>query len=210
MLTVLAIEPATSGQFWDYHWMPFEIFLLCAAALALVEPFTFATGERAPRWLGVSILALVCVIALRPAPEAVGQLLHGRVPPPEDGRAEQIGDFLRANLRPGDTVQSLGLLNGGIHGMLLARAPLATDFPHEFQFFHDVDSPLIRELRAKFITELNAAQPRFIIDEYGSRPMTSGPGTSNDFSELDQLVTSHYEIVYRGNGYNIDERVAPW
>ena len=28
----------SSGQFWDYHWMPFEILLLCAAALAFIEP----------------------------------------------------------------------------------------------------------------------------------------------------------------------------
>ncbi len=210
LLAVLALEPATSGQFFDYHWMPFEILLLCAAALAFIEPFTLATGERAPRWLGAVVIAGVSLIALHPAPEAVSQLLHGRVPPPEGGRSEQIADYLKAHLRPGDTVQSLGLFGGGIHGMLLARAPIATDFPHEFQFFHDVDTPVVRHLRNEFVAELNAAQPRFIIDEYGSRPIASGPGTATTFPELDQLVEHHYVPVYEGAGFNIDERVARW
>ncbi|MEY2447082.1 MAG: hypothetical protein QOH79_558, partial [Acidimicrobiaceae bacterium] len=118
--------------------------------------------------------------------------------------------FLRTHLHPGDSVQPLDWVNGAEHGMLLARAPVATRFVHEYQFFHDVDDPLIQSLRREFIAGLNRVQPRFIIDVYEGRPYVSGPGTDNTFPELDALIAQHYHHVSDGNGFVIDERNSTW
>ncbi|MEY2449367.1 MAG: hypothetical protein QOH79_2843, partial [Acidimicrobiaceae bacterium] len=109
---VYAVYPALSGQFFDYHWMPFQQFALCLAALVLVEPFVLSTGERAPRWFGAAVLGAIAVLALRPAPEAIDQLRDRHVAPAEEGRADQIAAFLRTHLQPGDSVQPLDWVNG--------------------------------------------------------------------------------------------------
>jgi hypothetical protein len=75
--------------------------------------------------------------------------------------------------------------------MLLARAPIATRFVHEYRFFHDVSNPVIQSLRSEFISEMNRVQPRFVIDVQAARPYVSGPDTTQQFAELDALLATH-------------------
>lgn len=198
-----AIYPALAGQFWTYHWMPFRYFALLTFALCLLP----GAGRTRRARVAVTVLFVLFLgLAVRP-PEAILRQLSGRSPDsPRLERVDLIEEFLRsAELEEGDTVQPLEWTNSAIHGLLRARAPLATRFLYDFHFHHHESDPRIRKFRREFIVALRASRPRFMID-VDDAPRPSGPDCGGPFPELDEFIEAGYRVVLEKRGVRIYER----
>lgn len=215
-LLAYAVYPALAGKFWPYHYMPLAFFASVSAGLCLARSSP-SEGARDPsgrarRGLPIAILVLAVVLQLNLLPYAVRTL---SVPDPDrvfhvpkGGRADGIARWLKARLEPGDTVQPLDWTGGAVHGMLIARAELATRFLYDYHFYHHVSSPFVQELREEFLHQLRAAAPRFVVEVHADRPWPSGIGASRRFEELRRLLETGYARAGGGPGYRIYERLA--
>jgi len=207
-----AIYPVFAGKFWPYHYMPLVYFGSLSAGLCLYkndsQPPTVLF--RMQKTILVAALAITVSVQL-PLYDFVSyldfDLRAGReVHSPKNGRVDEIADWLKNNLRPGDTVQPLDWSGGSIHAMLLAKADLATHFMYDYHFYHHVSSPYIQGLRRTFISQLHDATPRFIIAVYTNKPWVTGVDTTKEFPELSQFLYSCYTMAHQGDGYSILER----
>jgi hypothetical protein len=198
---------AASGRFWDYHWLLFLYFAVSLSALCFVpqRPNAGAAQQLFP----LAVVWLVILALLRPAPVVVEQLRGRPPPPPNAGRVDEIARYLRAELEPGDTVQPIDWTGGAIHAMLIARAPAATPWITDFQFYHHVSDLYIQGLRAQFVADLEAARPRFIVRMGRDRDLPRGRDTSIRIEGLERILARDYRVDRNGDGYTIYRREAP-
>jgi hypothetical protein len=199
-----AIYPALSGQFFPYHYIPF-IYLI--VLLASLSTFPFPASNRSAFILHLSSFILFAVILLniRPSQTFIRQL-EGRDIATSTDRAVEMERFLEKNLAAGDAVQPLDWTGGALLAMLETRAPLATSYVFDFYFYHHVSEPYIQSLRNDFMNELQAAQPRFIIEVTAiDKPWVSGEDTSRDFPELRTFLDEYYSVTIQKDDYLIYE-----
>ncbi len=209
-----AVYPTLAGKFWGYHYMPFAYFCSVSTGLCFAAWPSFPDAQR--RWrLGeffVPLTLLVVITAQLSLPQFLLYLSHDLLGSeshsPRGGRVDEIAAWLKSRLRPGDTVQPLDWTGGSIHAMLLAKANLSTKFIYDGQFYHDVSSPYIQELRREFISQLVTVPPRFIIEVQTHKPWVSGIDTTREFPELHEFVSKNYSVVYEGDGYLVYERTS--
>ena len=195
------------GRFFDYHWLIAHFFVLLIASLCLIErPDLWARSAL----LGLAPAAALALFAWRDLPvhADLGAQLRGEtLPAPKRGRPDKIATFLAARLRPGDLVQPLDITGGAVHGMLLARAPLATPFLYDSFFYIRVSDPFVLELRRRFLRQMAERVPRFVVDVYGpDKPWVRGWDTSREFPELRTLLVRDYVPVGEALGTVIYER----
>jgi hypothetical protein len=202
---VYSIYPIFGGQFFQYHWMPFQYFVVLLSALALI-PLPLSTTPLAQRLFPVLVLIAVTFLFVGPAYEFLQQLRGLSVPPPKHGRPDQVAAQLeRMNLAPGDTVQPLDWTGGAVHGMLLAEVRPATKFWFDYSFYHHVSYPYIQSLRRRFMTQLRQEQPEVMID-FDAKPVVSGADTTTAFPALQAFIDANYVVVFRGDGFDILQR----
>jgi hypothetical protein len=207
-----AVYPAFAGKFFSYHYMPFLYFCSMSIGLCLFKwplqksSLVFRTKASLLLMLFIYTVTVqlslpqfvdVLVSDLRSGPEA-----HA----PKYGRVDEIAGWLKGRLRPGDTVQPLDYTGGSLHAMLLAETKLATQFPGDYPFYHNVSLPFIQGLRQSFISQLRKASPRFIIKVKTMKPWFSGIDTTRKFPALHQFLHDYYTVVHKGDGYFIYER----
>ena len=135
MTILYSIYPVFSGQFWPYHWMPFEYFIIVLASMILVRvPSQHSSPFR--KLFPVFVLILTLVLVLRPSSDFYRQVRG--LPPvaPRRGRVDKIAEFLKLHVEPGDKVQPLDWTGGVVHAMLLSRVEIATPFIYDFHFYH--------------------------------------------------------------------------
>lgn len=203
-----AIYPALSGQFFPYHYIPFIYIIILVASLALnvegrrpnVTTFDFRLST-------ISLIAflLVTFATIRPSSTFVRQI-EGKPIATSTDRAAQISKYLANNLEAGDQVQPLDWTGGTLLAMLETRAPLATSYVFDFYFYHHVSETYIQSLRADFMNQLQAAQPRFIVEVVAiDKPWVSGEDTSRDFPELRKFLDEHYSVTMEKEDYIIYE-----
>ena len=125
---------------------------------------------------------------------------------PKGGRVDEIADWLKSRLLPGDTVQPLDWTGGSIHAMLLAEAKLATRFIYDCHFYHHISSTYTQKLRESFIEQLHETTPRFIIEISTRKPWVSGIDTTREFPKLKDFLDDYYKIAFKGDGYLIYEQ----
>jgi hypothetical protein len=199
-----ALYPAFSGQFFSYHYIPFTYFIIFLAALAFnVQRSTFNVKTFI---LHLSSFILFLVL-LFPSQTFLRQL-QGKPLSTSTDRAVQIARFLEKNLDAsrGDTVQPLDWTGGSLLAMLETRARLATPYVFDFYFYHHVSNPYIQSLRADFMTDLQAANPRFIIEVTAiDKPWVSGADTSREFPELREFLNENYSVQVEKEDYIIYE-----
>ena len=127
---------------------------------------------------------------------------------PWGGRADEIAGYLEMNMEPGDTVQPLDWITGVAHGLLLARAELATKHLYDFDFYHHTSEDYIQNLRTGFIRALREEKPRFIVEvPINTFRRCHGPDTTTEFPELREIIREDYAEVKSGDGYIIYERL---
>ncbi|MCC7007541.1 MAG: hypothetical protein IT184_01880 [Acidobacteria bacterium] len=208
LLAAAAVYPAIAGQFWTYHWIPFQYAAICAASLALEPARAVTPGWRAAV-PAILVLFMLTGQAITAADQVRGAWLSGgRRPPPKGGLPDEIATFLGERLRPGDTVQPLDWTAGAVHGMLLARAPLATRFLYDFHFYHHVSTDYIQRLRREFLLELAQRPPRFVVEiTTEDKPWPRGRDTTREFPELWARLAGAYAVVLERPAFRIYERV---
>jgi hypothetical protein len=204
---VYAIYPVPANKFWAYHYMPFAYFCSIAAALAMARVPGKPDTSRAAG--SMATLVLIVAIAMEVHPALMVETLarqHQTGAPLPQRRADEIGAWLHAHLRPSDTVQPLDWTGGAVNGMLLAHAPLATRFLYDYQFYHHVGNPYIQQLRAEFIGQLQSSRPRFVVQVETEKPWVRGDGTTREFPELQAFLDANYRTATQGAGWRILER----
>ena len=199
-----AMYPALSGQFFPYHYLPFMYFIIPLASLS-ISTFNPNTSTL-KKYFSSFVLLIVILLNIRPSQTFVRQL-EGRPIVTSTDRAEEIRLYLDKHLEEGDTVQPLDWTGGTLLAMLEARAHIATPYIFDFYFYHHVSDPYIQNLRGKFITDLQEAAPRFIVEVTAiDKPWVSGPDTSREFPELREFLDIHYSITIQKADYVIYER----
>jgi hypothetical protein len=200
------IYPAFAGQFFFYHWAPFQYVLVLFGALCFADPQPGA--EDAQRWgLGFVAFAVVVMVVLVGIPPVMkSQLTRHGVPAAKFGAVDRMESALRRYLRPGDTVQPLDWTGGAIHAMLRTEARLATRFMYDYHFYHHVDRPIIATLRARFMDELQRSAPHLVLD-VRAKPRVSGDHTSDRFPELEVYLADRYRVVVDDVAFRLLERV---
>jgi len=204
ILVAAALYPAVSGQFWTYHWMPFYYMALCAASLpASVVPIR---GWR----IGDIVPAVAVIFLLLSLPRISLYVLRdiGDPQAAQGSVSDEVFRFLRSHMSSEDAVQPLDWTGGAVHGMLMARAPLATRFMYDFHFYHHISNPYIGKLRREFMNELVIKKPRFIIDVFGeNKPWPNGADTTRHFPELQAFLEQHYRSAQQDTTYRILQRI---
>ena len=198
-----SIYPVFAGQFWKYHWLLFLFFVIQTSALCIVPwPEEAAFSKR----IIPIFLLLFAILQATPFDTYKDYFTGIEMPPPKEGRVDEIVEFLRPRLQDGDTVQPLDWTGGAVHAMLILRARIATPFIYNFHFYHDVSNDYIEGLRKKFMDEMRRSPPRFIIRvEDKDEPWVQGQDTTREFKELQDLLDKDYRVVDEGNGYLIYE-----
>jgi hypothetical protein len=206
LLAAYSVYPVLAGQFWVYHWIPFQYFVVIMAPLVLVGLRMEAAQPR--RGLpAVLLLVWACLLGVWPNGEFTADLAGAPPTPPQSGRVDAIVEYLRPRLQTGDTVQPLDWTGGAVQAMLVLEARIATPYMYDFHFYHHVSDPYIQTLRQRFISGLQASRPRFVIQML-ARPMPSGPDTTREFPELTRFLAENYQVASEGKGYTILERKA--
>lgn len=205
MLLTLAywLYPLLGGKFWNYHDLPLFYFVCTGMALAVGPwpPQTLWVQRVAP------IVLVVVACAQTFAPQDRFAPLFPPVKAPLRGVPDAIAEYLTANLRPGDTVQPVDIVSGGVvHGLLMARADLATPFVYWFHFYHHVSNPYIQKLRAQVMSALRAAPPRFIVQNTDLDFWIEGEDTTKKFPAFTDFLQSHYEEALKERTFTIWER----
>lgn len=200
------VYPALAGQFWNYHWIPFFYFATLSASLVLATRSGRGVSA-AKRNFAAAVFVGTVLLTVRPAPDFYRQIMGNAPAALEDGRLDEIATFLRDELRPGDRVQPLDFVSGGINNALLrADAVVATRYQFDSQLYHNVSAPYTQARQQDFMAQLESAPPRFII-EYPDRPRPTGPDTIKELPQLRRFIGQRYEVVREGHGYLIYERV---
>jgi hypothetical protein len=204
-----AIYPAFSGQFFEYHYIPFIYFIVILASLALTEQHPLSIFRLPPSFLFLlsSLIFLFTIaVTIRPSNTFLRQTQNRPIAKTTD-RAEEIASYLEENMQVGDTVQPLDWTGGTLLAMLETRAPLATKYVFDFYFYHHVSTPYIQNLRADFMDELQAANPRFIVEVIAvDKPWLTGPDTSREFPELRAFLKENYSVTILEDDYIIYEK----
>lgn len=210
MCILYTIYPGLSGQFYPYHWMPCQYFIILAASLSVIRmPYDKRTLQL--RLIPVLTLVTGVLLCVESPVDVSGEVRWKQEIMPwvsrEGERVDQIAAFLREqHLQPSDTVQPLDWTGGAIHAMLLAKAKLATRFLYDYHFYHDISNPYIKRLKLQFLEQLARAKPRFVIEVKTWKPALKGYDTTEDFIELKQMLTKDYNVARVGDGYLIHER----
>jgi len=109
---------------------------------------------------------------------------------------------LGTRLDPGDTVQILDTTGGGAHALLRLRLRQPTRFIYDFHFFHDVETPVVRALRAELIDGLDRHPPRFIVLFERGWP-SGGYERIDAFPELARRLATRYDVVAAREGFRL-------
>jgi len=194
-----------AGKFFLYHMILFGYFAVLLAAMCLVEQRNSPGPSQS--LFPVLVLFVVMAVACRPAPEFTSWLAGRSYSSPRVERADEIAAYLKANLKPADTVQALDVIEGGTHAMLLARARPATPFLLDIVFYHRMSDPYVAKLRREFIAALESARPRFILelDHFGI--IGQGSDSTTEFPELTSFIHANYRLAQSGSGYRIYAKV---
>jgi hypothetical protein len=206
MLLVYTVYPTVSGQFWRYHWLPMNFWIVASIPMLLVPQrrATHIAAQLAPRAALLVALVILCNI---PSGWSNPYLApHGA---PKGGRPDAIGEFLNANLRAGETVQPMDwAFVGATHGMLIAEARPATRFLYTFHFYHHVSSPYIKDLRAEYLEAFDRARPAFVIEARRGRQRgwVLGKDTSPSFRAAQRQLRRRYVPVLKADLYTLWER----
>jgi hypothetical protein len=150
------VHYAGQGKYWEYHLYPLAAFV----AVLLFAGFDPALPPRpmTAAALIVVVVAALLLLRLKGVEAAPAGWERDKV-----ARVDGLEAMLAPRLRPGDTVQMLDTTAGGVHALLRLRLRQPTRFVYDFHFFHDVETPIVRALRAELIRGLDARPPRFVV-----------------------------------------------
>jgi hypothetical protein len=193
MLAIYAIEPVLSGQFWEYHYDPFQYWLIAILSL-LVLPVLSTS-----RYVAIPALTLTSCVAF-----SFGLHHVTKAGPAEHGHVADMVGAIESNVPPGVPVQPIDWTTGAVQALLQTEHPLGTRFLYDYHFYHHVQSPVIQKLRTEFVTQLVTRRVPFVLEvRRDFKDVMSGINTSDHFDELDRVLSQRYESVHEGNIFRL-------
>jgi hypothetical protein len=180
---------------WEYHLYPLAAF---AAVLLFseIQPFLTRRSVLGAVPLLASLGAMVVLLSVKGAEAADSSWIAVK-----ERRVAALTRELSDTVGPDDHVQVLDTTDGGIHALLRLRLRTPTRFIYDFHFFHHMDEPGIRRLRAEFIDQLRARPPRAIVLWEAGWPI-GGYDRVERFPGL-AGVLSGYTLARQGDGYRV-------
>lgn len=198
---VSLLEVVFANKYWEYHWLPMMMFLILLSVAGLASPPFRARPQNA--WISICSLILVLAFVIRPPVDFWNQLESGSPTVPQGGRVDEVANYLKVNLEPGDTVQPLDWAKGAVHSMFIVKATPASRYLYDFYFYHHISNPEIQFMRQDFIKQISISKPKVIIQYYDGRPWVSGLDTTREFPELQQFLIANYYVDKDKNGYRL-------
>jgi hypothetical protein len=186
------IHFGVQGKGWEYHLYPLAMFACVCAGMAT------RVSSRPVRWIAAGAIAL---LTLTLAAKGVQETRPAWIVE----KARRVGRIvadLEPRLEPGDTVQVLDTSEGGIHALYTLGVRQPTRFVYDFHFLHDQDHPVIRALRAEFMSALAAHPPKLVVLLEHGWPR-GDYGRLAGFRELAGWLAAGYRIDREGDGYRI-------
>ena len=180
------------GKGWEYHLYPLAAF----AAVAL-----FAEAGRrvdARSIVALPLLACAAVAAVMLERKGVEAADAAWILAKERRVSALVAD-LDGRIGQGDLVQVLDTTEAGVHALLRLHAVQPTRFLYDFHFYHDVESPIIRKLRAEFIAGFDAHPPAFVVLVERGWP-AGGYERIERFEALQRRLAT-YRVAARRDGY---------
>jgi hypothetical protein len=191
------------GKGWEYQLYPLALFL-CALAPWAIAGLRRVGGPRARdlwgarRPVGLAAWALlVIVLGVKGVDAREPDWITGKA-----ARVTALTRDLAALVPAGETVQVLDTTAGGIHALLRLGLRQPTRFIYDFHFFHDVDDPGVRALRAELMAGLAARPPAAVVVLEESWPEL-GYERLAAFPELARALERAFPLAVTGPGYRI-------
>jgi hypothetical protein len=187
------------GRGWEYQFYPLALF---AAALGGAGLGAAAADRR-------RALATILALALIATTGALWTKGQRNLAP--DWIAAKMARVTRASaalgplVSAGETVQVLDTSEGGIHALLRLRVRQPTRFLYDFHFYHDVDHPYVRRLRAELMGALRAWPPVAVLIFERGWP-AGGYERLAGFPELERWLSEGYRVAEEADGYRLYAR----
>jgi hypothetical protein len=105
----------------------------------------------------------------------------------------RLVDDLSGKILPGETVQVMDSLGGGIHALYDLRCKQPTRFVHDTLFFLGSDNPYRKKIRAEFLSDLQDRPPVFFVLFKASWPIR-GYERIDSFVELRDWLYANYDL----------------
>lgn len=193
MLAIYAIEPVLSGQFWEYHYDPFQYWLIAILSLLVVPALSDF------RYFAIPGLVLLSSIGYSFSRHHV---VHAG--PAEHGHVADMVRTINKMVPPSAPVQPIDWTTGAVQALLRTEHPIGTRFLYDYHFYHHVQNPVIQDLRGEFVSELIAHRVPFVLEVSRSyKDVMTGINTSDHFDELTRVLNERYEPVYEGDVYRL-------
>lgn len=183
------------GKGWEYHLYPLAAFVAVLLFAELSPVLAARRWAAAP--LVVTLMTALVLLSVKGLEAAPARWEHDK-----EARVRVLVHELGTRLRTGDTVQVLDTTGGGAHALLRLRLRQPTRFIYDFHFFHDVDTPMVRALRAELIGGLDARPPRFIVLFEHGWP-SGGYERIHAFPELAERLATRYDVVAARAGFRL-------
>jgi hypothetical protein len=183
------------GKYWEYHLYPLAAFVAVLLFAGFDSALTAKDATAAA--LVVVLVAALVLLAFKGLEAAPAGWERDKA-----ARVSALERRLASRLRSGDTVQMLDTSDGGAHALLRLRVRQPTRFVYDFHFFHHVETPVVRALRAELIRGLDARPPRFVVLFEQGWP-AGGYERIQGFPELAERLASRYDIVETSASYRL-------
>ncbi|HUM18322.1 MAG TPA: hypothetical protein VL086_21705 [Candidatus Nitrosotalea sp.] len=194
---------ALQGKGWEYQLYPLALFLCALAPVAAARRDALHRSRALDLWGARRGVALATWALLVVVLGAKG--VEAREPGWIVEKARRV-DALTRDLAPlvpaGATVQVLDTTGGGVHALFRLGLRQPTRFIYDFHFFHHVDDPRIRALRAELVSGLAARPPAAVVVLEESWPEL-GYARLAAFPELAQALEHSFTLAVSGDGYRI-------
>jgi len=130
-------------------------------------------------------------------------------PPPHHIHAVQVKnmlvDDLSGKILPGETVQVMDTLGGGIHALYDLRCKQPTRFVFDAFLFHPSATSYRKKIRADFLGDLQDRPPQFFVLFRAGRPIKSFEHIEK-FPELRDWLYSNYSKEIENEYYHLYRR----
>jgi hypothetical protein len=193
VLAIYAAEPALSGQFWAYHYDPFQYWLLAVLSLLVIPVL-----EDFP-YFAVPALVLISCVGF-----SFWRHHVTKAGPAEHGYVADMVNAIEKNVPAGVPVQPIDWTTGAVQALLRTEHPIGTRFLYDYHFYHHVQTPIVQKLRTEFVAELSSRRVPYVLEVRKSyKDVMTGLNTSDRFDELDHVLNESYQSVYEGRIYRL-------
>ena len=177
---------------WTNHQIPVQDMSLILGAVVFGSALKSDSGRL--RAVGAVAVCVVCLFLSFKCVRLAGTDMS-RVFAQDTIVPMLVEDIKRVKLAPGDTVQVLDSVTGGIHALLKLKLKQPTRFIYDFVFYYNTDSKLVRGMRAEFMKSLTARPPRLIVLAHSSMDLSED--RVKRFPALNDLLGTKYRIIKR-------------